>query len=248
MSETPAIMSDTDAMARAAKAPCRSCQRTGLELVLSYGHTPLAEVLLTEDQLDQDDPTYPMDLAVCPHCTLVQMIETVPPELVYVEDYPYYSSVSEGLLRHFTDSANTIMRLRPLDEDSLVVEAASNDGYMLKVFAAKGIPVLGVDPAKGPAAEAEKAGVPTICEFFDLSLAERLRSEGQQADVLLANNVLNLVPDLDGFVQGVRMLLKEGGLAVFAPDLACVAQQFERDDRDAARRDDQASKLTLCGR
>ena len=186
----------------------------GIELILEYGPTPLAEVLLTEDQLGQTDPEFPMDLAVCPDCTLVQLVETVPPEMVYRDDYPYYSSVSQYLLDHFTTSAEALIRSRGLGPDHLVIEAASNDGYMLKVFADRDIQVLGIDPAGGPARAAEAAGVPTLIEFFELDLARRLADEGRRADVFLANNVLNLVPDLDGFAEGTRLLLNPGGVAV----------------------------------
>ncbi len=200
--------------ATALQTSCRSCGRSGLELILSYGPTPLSEVLLTEEQLGEPEPTFPLDLAVCPDCALVQMVATVPPELLYKDDYPYYSSVSSGLLKHFTASAESLIESRDLGPQSLVIEAASNDGYMLKVFADRSIPVLGIDPAGGPARAAEAAGVPTLVEFFDLKLARRLAGEGRKADVLLANNVLNLVPDLDGFAEGVRVLLKPGAVAV----------------------------------
>lgn len=185
-----------------------------MELILDYGRIPLAEVLLGEDELDRDEPTFPLRLAVCPNCTLVQLLETVPPEVVYGEDYPYYSSVLQGLLDHFTTSAKQLIEDRNLGPEHLVIEAASNDGYMLKVFADSGIQVLGVDPAGGPARAAIEAGVPTLVEFFDLELAQRLAKEGRRADVLLANNVLNLVPDLDGFAEGVDTLMKPDGVAV----------------------------------
>jgi len=103
---------------------------------------------------------------------------------------------------------------RKLKSNSLVVEAASNDGYMLRNFVESGIPVLGIDPAKGPAKAAEKAGIPTLCTFFTKDLAKQLREEGRAADIFLANNVLNLVSDLNDFVEGVRILLKSTGLAV----------------------------------
>jgi SAM-dependent methyltransferase len=194
--------------------PCRACGRTGLELILDYGHIPLAEVLLTEDELAAEEPTFPLRLAVCPHCTLVQLAETVPPEMVYRDDYPYYSSVSQGLLDHFTASARDLIAGRGLGPDDLVIEIASNDGYMLKVFAEAGIQVLGVDPAGGPARVAIADGIPTLVEFFDLPLAERLAGEGRLADVVLANNVLQLVPDLDGFAAGIRALMKPDAVTV----------------------------------
>lgn len=194
---------------------CRSCGAAEPEPILSLGRPPLADVLVTEEELGRPDARFPLDLVFCPHCALVQIAETVPPELLYRGDYPYYTSVSEFLLEHFGRSAERIIESRRLGPRSLVVEAASNDGYMLKRFVERGIPVLGIDPASGPAAAAERAGVPTLCEFFDRGLAERLRAEGRRADVLLGNNVLNLATDLPDFISGVRTLLAEDGLGVF---------------------------------
>jgi SAM-dependent methyltransferase len=183
--------------------------------ILSLGEPPLSDVLLTRAQLDQTDLRFPLDLLFCPQCALVQIAETVPLEELYRGDYPYYTSVSDCLVEHFGKSAERLIGLRRLGPGSLVVEAASNDGYMLKRFAREGIPVLGIDPAPGPAQTAERAGVPTLCEFFDRKLAERLRSEGKLADVVIGNNVLNLVTDLADFIAGVQTLLKDDGLGVF---------------------------------
>jgi SAM-dependent methyltransferase len=144
----------------------------------------------------------------------VQITESVPPEILFCRDYPYFSSVSKSLLEHFGNSARSLIESRKLNANSLVIEAASNDGYMLKNFVEKGIPVLGIDPASGPVEAAQKAGIPSVCTFFTRELAEKLRSEGKQADVFLGNNVLAHVPDLNGFVEGIRILLKETGVAV----------------------------------
>jgi len=196
------------------KLTCRSCGQTGLQPILSLGQTPLADKLLTEEQLGQPELTFPLDLAFCPNCTLVQLTEAVPPEILYVEDYPYFSSVSNGLVQHFAASSRELIETRKLKPNSLVIEIASNDGYMLKNFAARNIPVLGIDPAKGPAQVAQEAGIPTLCTFFNQDLAKQLREEGRLADVVLANNVLNLVPDLDAFVQGIRLISKDTGVVV----------------------------------
>src|SRR3990172_9459694 len=175
---------------------CRSCDHRPLETVLSFGHTPLADRLLTAEQVREGgDLTAPLDLAFCPQCTLVQITETVSPEVLFGEDYLYFSSVSEHLLRHSRDNAMDLIRSRELGPGSLVVEIASNDGYMLRNFVESGIPVLGIDPAKGPAQVAMEAGIPTICEFFGRPLSQRLRGEGRLADVVIANNVLAHVPD-----------------------------------------------------
>ena len=194
---------------------CRSCGTPEPAPILSLGRPPLADVLLTEEDLGQTDLRFPLDLLFCPHCALVQIAETVPLDVLYRGDYPYYTSVSDFLLEHFGRSAERIVESRRLGPESLVVEAASNDGYMLRKFAEHGVPVLGIDPARGPAEAAERAGVPTLCEFFDRAIAERLRAEGKLADVLIGNNVLNLATDLDDFLSGVRALMKDDGLGVF---------------------------------
>lgn len=194
---------------------CRSCGSGPLEHVLSLGETPLADGLLTAEQLDEPEIHAPLELAFCRECTLAQITETVDPELLFCRDYPYFSSVSPRLLAHFTDSAEEIIRKRALGANSMVVEAASNDGYMLSTFTQAGIPVLGVDPASGPAQSAIRRGIPTIRDFFTEDLARELRDGlGTRADVFLANNVLAHVPDLNGFVEGIRVLLKDDGVAV----------------------------------
>ena len=194
--------------------PCRASGKRDLELIISLGQTPLADALLTQDQLGQLEYTAPLDLAFSPSSGLVQITETVSPKRLFCQDYPYFSSVSPTLLRHFRDSALALIESHPLGPDNLVIEAASNDGYMLKNFMEQGIPVLGVDPAAGPVEVARDSGIPTLCTFFTQDLAQQLQAEGKRADVFLANNVLAHVPDLNGFVAGMGLLLKETGVAV----------------------------------
>jgi SAM-dependent methyltransferase len=210
---------------------CRSCSNGDLVPLLSFGQTPLADNLLTEDQLTLPELTAPLSLAFCPSCTLVQIRESVAPEILFGKDYPYFSSVSKVLLQHFEDSARNLIQTRNLDGNSLVMEAASNDGYMLKVFAEHGVPVLGIDPAKGPAEAAQRSGIATLNTFFTKELALDLRySRGLSADVFLANNVLAHVPDLNGFVEGIRTVLKPGGVAVVeAPYLMDLIRHCEFD-------------------
>jgi len=196
------------------KLTCRSCGHTDLEPILSLGRTSLADALLTEEQLRLPELIVPLDWVFCSHCSLVQITESVSPEILFCRDYPYYSSVSKALLLHFGESAQELIESRKLNSDSLVIEAASNDGYMLRNFVERDIPVLGIDPAKGPAQAAQEAGIPTLYMFFSKNLARQLLEEGRQADVFLANNVLAHVPDLNGFVQGIRLMLKETGVAV----------------------------------
>jgi SAM-dependent methyltransferase len=193
---------------------CRACGSPDLELVLDLGTTPLADALLRPDQLEQQEITAPLEVMFCSNCALVQINQSVPPEILFCRDYPYYSSVSKSLLAHFEDSACQIIESRKLGSGSLVVEAASNDGYMLRAFAARGIPVLGIDPAEGPACKAQQSGIPTRVAFFTSDLARRLLAEGRPIDVFLANNVLAHVPDLNGFIDGIRTLLRPDGVAV----------------------------------
>jgi SAM-dependent methyltransferase len=211
--------------------PCRACGTQGLELILSFGNTPLADRLLRKDQLHLPEITAPLDLAFCPVCTLAQITVSVSPDILFREEYPYFSSVSKQLLEHFGASAREIIAARNLNPGSLVIEAASNDGYMLKNFLEKGIPVLGIDPAQGPAAAAAKSGITTLNTFFTKELAGELRDrENRRADVFLANNVLAHVPDLNGFVEGVRTLLKPTGVAVIeAPYVVDLVDHCEFD-------------------
>ena len=196
------------------KLHCRSCGREDLKLILSLGMTPLADRLLTQEQLQATECTAPLDLVFCPGCTLVQITETVSPEVLFADDYPYFSSISPALLEHTRKNALGIIQERKLDSGSLVIEIASNDGYMLKNFIKNKIPVLGIDPAKAPAQTAIEAGIPTLCTFFDKSLARKFRDENRRADVVVANNVLAHVPDLNGFVEGIRTILNDSGIAV----------------------------------
>lgn len=193
---------------------CRSCGQTSLKAVLSLGRTPLANALLTEEQLTQPEQTYPLELEFCPHCSLAQITETVPPEKLFRE-YLYFSSFSDTLLRHTKGLVERLIPSRKLNDTSLVLEIASNDGYLLQYYKQAGIPVLGVEPAVNVARVAqEKRGIPTLCEFFGQPLARQLREQGQRAHVIHANNVLAHVADLNGFVEGIRLLLTHEGVAV----------------------------------
>lgn len=196
------------------RTTCRICNSSGIQPVLSLGTTPLADGLRRKDQLSGAEPVFPLNVAFCPRCSLMQLLETVPPEQLFCEDYPYYSSFSPALLKHSRENALDLIAQRKLTRDSLVLELASNDGYLLKNFVECGIPVLGIDPAEGPARAAEQAGVPTLCTFFGESLARELKASGKAADVIIGNNVLAHVADLHGFVEGIRTLLKEDGVAV----------------------------------
>jgi SAM-dependent methyltransferase len=209
---------------------CRACSSPNAIPILSFGRTPLADGLLTRDELGAPEITAPLDLVFCPDCSLVQITETVPPEILFCRSYPYFSSVSKSLREHFELSANSIIEKRGLNHKSLVIEAASNDGCMLRNFVAKGIPVLGIDPAEGPVAKAQQEGITSMRAFFTEDLAKDLAGQGKHADVFLANNVLAHVADLNGFVEGLRKLLKPQGVAVIeCPYLVDLIEKCEFD-------------------
>ncbi len=202
-------MSDSAATAR-----CRSCGGEDLSVFLSLGDLPLSDGLLTADDLARKERRYPLDVAFCQDCTLVQILETVPPERLFDADYPYFSSFTDALLKHSAANVAAHVAQRRLDAASLVVELASNDGYLLQYYRARGIPVLGIDPAPGPVAAARARGIETLQAFFGRELAAQLAAEGRRADVIHANNVLAHVADTNGFVAGIGTLLKDEGVAV----------------------------------
>ncbi|MBI2610892.1 class I SAM-dependent methyltransferase [Candidatus Kaiserbacteria bacterium] len=192
---------------------CRSCRSSKLLPILSLGKTPLANALLTRAQLDEPETTYPLDLVFCPRCTLVQITKTIPPETLF-RNYFYFSSVSDTILKSACELAERMIEKRDLGPKSFVVEIASNDGYLLKNYAAREIPVLGIEPARNIAEVAQKRGIPTIAEFFDERLARKLVIEDRTADVIHAHNVIAHVADLHGVVAGIATLLKPDGIAI----------------------------------
>lgn len=192
--------------------PCRSCGREGLRRFLDLGSTPLSDALVPRDRLDGPEERFPLEVAFCPSCSLVQITEEVSAKRLFVDNYLYFSSFSDQLLRHSREHALNLMRTRDLGRQSLVVELASNDGYSLRNFVEAGVPALGIEPSPAPADAAEAIGVPTMREFFGSELAEKLRSDGQVADVIIANNVMAHVPDLNSFVAGMATLLADDGL------------------------------------
>lgn len=187
---------------------CRSCGHDGLDRILSLGTIPLANALLSKEDLEKPEERFPLDLAFCTRCSLVQILETVPPEKLFRE-YLYFSSFSETMLRHSQEHVSRLIAEEGLGPGSLALEIASNDGYLLQYFARAGIPVLGIEPARNIARVAEEKGIRTVCEFFTRELAAGL----PQADVVVANNVLAHVADLNGFAAGIGTVLKPGGVA-----------------------------------
>ncbi len=199
-------------------------------MFLDLGSTPLADRLVTDPAKSEAEPTYPLEVAFCSDCSLVQILETVSPDVLFREDYPYFSSFSPALLKHSRMSVEELIAQRQLGPQSFVIEPASNDGYLLACYVERGIPVLGIDPAGGPAAVAMTRGVPTLTTFLTLELAESLAADGTSADVIHANNVLAHVADTNGFVSAISRLLKDDGVAVF--EVPYVRELIERCEFD----------------
>jgi hypothetical protein len=192
---------------------CRACGHARLDPVLSLGTTPLANALVRADQREAEEPRFPLELVFCPACSLTQITETVPPADLFRE-YVYFSSFSDTAVASARAIAERIVEERGLGASSLAMEVASNDGYLLQHYACRGVPVLGIEPARNIAVVAEERGIRTVSEFFGRDLAGQLAADGLRADILHANNVLAHVPDLGGFVDGIRTVLKPDGVAV----------------------------------
>ncbi|MDX6504306.1 MAG: hypothetical protein QOE29_1431 [Gaiellaceae bacterium] len=172
--------------------------------------SPLCESFLAADELDAMEPFYPLHVRVCESCLLVQLPEYVAPEQIFTE-YAYFSSYSDSFVQHARDYAETMVPRLGLGPDSLVVEVASNDGYLLQHFVELDVPVLGIEPARNVAAAAVERGVPSLVEFFGRETATRLRAEGRRADLVIGNNVLSQAPHINDFVAGIKLLLADGG-------------------------------------
>ncbi|HEX5368935.1 MAG TPA: class I SAM-dependent methyltransferase [Dehalococcoidia bacterium] len=212
------------------RSTCRSCGSSELAPVLEFGEMPLADALAPAGISGSGEERHQLSVVFCRDCCLVQIRETVPPQVLFGEDYPYYSSFSDELLRHSRENVLQLIEARGLGPESLVVELASNDGYLLKNFAEHGIPVLGIDPAPGPVKAALAAGIPTMCEFFGSEMAQDLKRDGVKADVIIGNNVLAHVADLNGFVAGIATLLAPDGVVVIeAPYLRDLIDRCEFD-------------------
>ena len=208
---------------------CRSCGSTNLHLVADLGSTPLANAFLTVDQLNQTELTFPLRLVFCTNCTLVQITETVRPDVLFA-NYLYASSYSDTMLRHARAICDRLCRERCLTKNSLVIEIASNDGYLLQFFVERRIPVLGIEPATNIAAIAQRRGVPTRLAFFESSLANQLAGEDLCADVVVGNNVLAHVSEINDFITGVKRILKPGAIARFEfPYLGDLIRNLEFD-------------------
>jgi SAM-dependent methyltransferase len=198
-------------MSLAGLATCRACQQPLNQTLVDLGATPLANSYLTKEQLTRPEPKFPLHARVCSGCRLVQVEQAATPDEIF-SDYAYFSSFSASWVEHARRFAEMAQRRWGLGQSSLVVEIASNDGYLLKHFAGQGVPVLGVEPAANVAAVAEAAGVRTEVAFFGRETAARLVGEGKAADLVAGNNVFAHVPDINDFVGGLKLILKPDGV------------------------------------
>jgi SAM-dependent methyltransferase len=197
--------------------------------VLNLGCVPLANALLTNEQLREWEDRFPLELYFCPQCALAQIGETVPPERLF-RDYTYASSVSDTMVEHARTLVEALIERYDLGSTSRVIEVASNDGYLLQFYKARGIRVLGIEPAANIADLAIKKGISTLIEFFDEGLARRLAARGEVADIIHAHNVFAHVPDPNTFVGGIKQVLKPDGVAVIeAPYLRDLIGKLEFD-------------------
>ena len=190
---------------------CRFCNTPLEHTFVDLGLSPVSNAFLKQDDLEKDEPFYPLHAFVCGECFLVQLEEFESPDEIF-SDYVYFSSYSDSWLAHAKKFAGESTQRFDLGNDSLVVEVASNDGYLLQYFRDDGVPVLGIEPASNVAEHARDAGIDTIDEFFGVSLAEQLVADGRQADLLVGNNVLAHVPDINDFVGGLKIVLAENGV------------------------------------
>lgn len=189
---------------------CRACGSGAGRLILDLGVQPLANNLLTTADLTKPEPKFPLRLALCERCWMLQITDIVPPVELFSE-YLYFSSFSDAMLRHAADAVAQHRSEFGLGPDSFVVEVASNDGYLLKNFVADGVPCLGIEPAANIAKVAREQGVETLCEFFGTTTARQLADAGRSADLILGNNVFAHAPDTNDFVAGLAALLKPTG-------------------------------------
>src|SRR5574340_216270 len=190
---------------------CRFCAQPLRHTFVDLGMSPLSNAYLTAQQLHGAETYFPLHAFVCERCFLVQLDEFEAPAAIF-SDYAYFSSYSDHWLEHCRRYADAIVPRLGLDARHLVMELASNDGYLLQYFKAKGIPVLGVEPAANVARVAQDKGIPTVVRFFGRATARRLVADGHAADLLIGNNVLAHVPDLNDFVAGIAIVLKPHGV------------------------------------
>ncbi len=190
---------------------CRFCNESLKHIFLDLGKSPLSNSFLKKELLNQPEQFYPLCVYVCDKCFLVQLPEYENPENIF-GNYAYFSSYSDTWLKHAENYVNNMLNRFSFDKNNLVVEIASNDGYLLQYFKKKEIPILGIEPASNVAKVAEQKGIPTIVKFFGTETAKELVKERKVADLLIGNNVLAHIPNLNDFVEGLKILLKQTGV------------------------------------
>ncbi|MBS1626490.1 MAG: class I SAM-dependent methyltransferase [Bacteroidetes bacterium] len=209
---------------------CRFCSKTIDTTLIDLGHTAVSNAFLNANDLNKAETTYPLKVLVCDNCFLVQVDEFQKNNEIFTEDYVYFSSVSEGWLKHSKAYVEKVTNRFALNKNSLVTEIASNDGYLLQYFKEKNIPCLGIEPTNSTAQLSIAKGIENIIEFFGEDLAIRLKKEGKQSDLIIGNNVLAHVPELNNFVRGLKILLKPSGVMTFEfPHLIKLIEKKEFD-------------------
>jgi SAM-dependent methyltransferase len=215
--------------AETALPSCRFCAAPLRRTFVDLGMSPLCESYVPAERLGAMEPFYPLHVRICERCLLVQLEEFVAPEEIFTE-YAYFSSYSDSWVAHARGYVEMAVERFGLGRDSLVVELASNDGYLLQHVVEKGIPALGIEPAANVAEAARERGIETVVEFFGRDLAARLVAEGRRADLLAANNVMAHVPDLNDFVGGMEPLLApKGVVTIEVPHLVSLVEDNQYD-------------------
>jgi SAM-dependent methyltransferase len=208
---------------------CRLCDAPLDETLVDLGKSPLCESFLTAAQLDRMEPFYPLHVWICADCLLAQLEAYVPASEIFT-DYAYFSAYSDSWVAHARSYTEMAIERFALTDASLVVELASNDGYLLQHFVERGIPALGIDPAANVVEEARARGVETIVDFFDARLGRQLAAEGRRADLVVANNVLAQVPELNDFVAGIELVLApQGVVTVEVPHIVRLIEELQFD-------------------
>ncbi len=210
---------------------CRFCGHLLQNTFVDLGTSPISNDFLTTEQLHSAEKFYPLHAYICSNCLLVQLEAVESPTHIFGDgDYAYFSSYSVSWLKHVEAYSELMIERFGFNHNTQVIEVASNDGYLLQYFKQKNIPVLGIEPAANVAAVAEEKGIPTLVKFFGVETAKDLSYQGTQADLLLGNNVLAHVPDLNDFVEGIKIILKPNG--IFTIEFPHLLQLIEQNQFD----------------
>lgn len=208
---------------------CRFCNELLTNIFVDLGMSPLSNAFLKKEMLNKPEKKYPLRVYVCNNCFLVQLPEFEKPKNIF-KNYVYFSSYSSTWLDHAKNYVNMMIKKFNFDKKNFVIEIASNDGYLLQFFKEKNIPILGIEPAGNVAKVAIEQGIPTITKFFSVNTANQLKLEGKLADLIIGNNVLAHVPNLNDFVQGLKILLSPNGIITIEfPHLLQLIQQNQFD-------------------